>query len=466
MILDKIKVLCLVMGLMLSGAILRAEGYYGLPDSLSTRAQMSILVASPSPMEVYTLYGHAGYRVQDSVQGIDVTFNYGIFDFSDDFLPRFIKGQTDYIVVAQRTQDYMDEYLHRGSQVTELVLNLSPQVQANAWRYLLWNVQPENRTYRYNFFYDNCATRLVQICADAIRQTDRIAPIEGTGEMLRQVHRLQLPGAEVEQNIDVDADRPWKYIPRVGINVGVNKYSLSWRDLINELEGEFPWLVLGTDLALGMPTDEKMADAERIFLPHLLQEALEQSSYLEYHERLSDGVVESREVLVEQEAGIIAHVNTYGEHAPLESRPWESYLTHPIVIFGLLALLSLYIFIREGGRWLVILIFALSGLGGSLLFYIAVLSEHPHVWPNFNLWVLHPLHLLIAVPLMLLGKKSRWAYRYHFANFVAQAMFLVLAWSLPQTFNVAVYLLSLSLLLLSLSQIKRSRMQPDESHLQ
>lgn len=463
--LDKIKILCFAIGLMLSGVVLRAEGYYGLPDSLSTRAQMSILVASPSPLEVYTLYGHAGYRVQDPEQGVDVTFNYGIFDFSDDFLPRFIKGQTDYIVVAQRTEDYMQEYLGRGSQVTELVLNLSPEVRANAWRYLLWNVQPENRTYRYNFFYDNCATRLVQICADAIRRTDRITPIAGTGEMLRKVHRLQLPGAEVEQNTYGHARKPWSYIPLVGVDVGVNKYNLSWRDLINELEGEFPWLVLGTDLALGMPTDEMMADAERIFLPHLLQETLEKSWYLEYEERLSDGVVESRRSLVEQEAGIIAHVNTHGEQAPLESRPWESYLIHPTVIFLLLALLSLYIFIKGGGRWLIMLIFAVSGLAGCLLFYIAILSEHPHVWPNFNLWVLHPLHLLLAVPFMLLGRSSRWAYRYHFANFVAQAMFLALAWCLPQTFNVAVYLLSLSLLLLSLSQTKRSAIEPQESYL-
>ena len=134
-----------------------------LPRTLSADAHMSILVASPSPMQAYTMYGHAGYRVYDEQLGLDVTFNYGIFQFDDTFLFRFVKGQTDYLVLPQPTSEYMDEYLSRGSRVEELHLNLRPDEQAKIWAYLLRNIQPEHRVYRYNFFRDNCATRLIDI---------------------------------------------------------------------------------------------------------------------------------------------------------------------------------------------------------------------------------------------------------------------------------------------------------------
>ena len=94
---------------------------FGLPLTLSPSAQFSYLAAQPSDEDVYTLYGHAGLRVCDSVQGFDVTFNYGLFNFSEDFVPRFIQGKTDYIVLPIPTSDYMSEYQGRGV-IYELIL--------------------------------------------------------------------------------------------------------------------------------------------------------------------------------------------------------------------------------------------------------------------------------------------------------------------------------------------------------
>ena len=73
------------------------------PSSLSPTAQISFLAAAPSNDEVYTVYGHAGLRVWDAEQGMDVVFNYGIFDFSEDFLIRYLQGKTDYIVLPMPT---------------------------------------------------------------------------------------------------------------------------------------------------------------------------------------------------------------------------------------------------------------------------------------------------------------------------------------------------------------------------
>ena len=82
---------------------------FGLPTELSPSAQVSFLAAQPSSEESYTLYGHAGLRVYDRLQEIDVTFNYGIFDFSEDFTLRYLQGRTDYIVLPTATELFLED---------------------------------------------------------------------------------------------------------------------------------------------------------------------------------------------------------------------------------------------------------------------------------------------------------------------------------------------------------------------
>ena len=106
---------------------------FGLPLTLSQSAQISYLAAQPSAEDSYTLYGHAGLRVWDAEQGIDVTFNYGIFNFTDDFSLRFTQGKTDYIVLPIATSDYISEYQSRGV-IRELVLNTDSTQRAHLWR--------------------------------------------------------------------------------------------------------------------------------------------------------------------------------------------------------------------------------------------------------------------------------------------------------------------------------------------
>ena len=98
--------LYLVLSLLLpaSAQSLGTSSTQGLPAQLSSEAQVSFLAAAPSAEASYTLYGHAGLRVQDAVQGLDVTFNYGIFNFDDDFTIRFTQGKTDYLVVPMPTE--------------------------------------------------------------------------------------------------------------------------------------------------------------------------------------------------------------------------------------------------------------------------------------------------------------------------------------------------------------------------
>ena len=102
-----------------------------------------------------------GYmRVCDPSKGVDLVFNFGVFNFNtDNFVFKFIKGETDYVLAVYDFNTFLPEYRERNSTVWEQVLNLSVAEKKELVRLLFENNQPENRVYRYNFIYDNCATR-------------------------------------------------------------------------------------------------------------------------------------------------------------------------------------------------------------------------------------------------------------------------------------------------------------------
>lgn len=386
-------------------SLCRAEA---LPINLSRDAQISILVASPSDREVYTYYGHAGLRVWDSTQGLDVTFNYGIFSFTDDFLYRFVKGQTDYMVMPQYTSDYMSEYLGRGSSVEELILSLDSVEKSRIWTYLLDNIHPEKRAYRYQFFTDNCATRPLYIIELA------------TGGLSYARTSTQ---------------------------------ELTWRDEINMLEASSPWLVLGTDLALGSPTDEVMKERDKAFSPRYLKELLHGASNSKGQQ-------------------VLLRVEQYPAQHSASTNDTRSWLLNPMVVcstlFVIISLLYIYgVLIRRAKLSLLIdaILFTLAGLGGLVLFYISVLSEHQFVSPNYNLWILQPLHLLVLVSLLPNKNLRNWVICYHFANFVEICVFLLVASFLPQHFNLAIYPIALSLAVVSLARlIENKRREPNPKH--
>lgn len=365
------------------------------PDSLTSEAQMSIIIASPVEQEIYTVYGHAAFRVYDPSTGVDVTFNYGIFSFDDGFLFKFVKGETDYIVLPIPTPVYMDEYLSRGSAVDELVLNMTSEEKTKAWDYLRWNIRPENVVYRYNFFYDNCATRPLDIYLRATDAKEIVFKEKG-------------------------------------------KFDLTWRKLINEAEGKQPWLLLGTDLALGSPTDQTINQKEELFLPERMV-ALLPAAKIARGNGTTDKIVQKVE---HYESAILPSDN---------SSILNRFFT-PLTTFTLL-LLILCVFMlndikkRKRNKFIEVIVLSIIGLGGCILFFLSFISVHPHTYPNFNMFVIHPLHLIIGVPLVLWSNIK--GFYYHFVNFVLLLLFCVLAWFLPQHFNTAMVPITGMLLLIS-----------------
>lgn len=399
-----VRLLCVYLVALL--AVSRAVAADVLPDKLSDSAKMSILVVEPSSEAIYTLYGHAGFRVRDLNSELDVVFNYGLFLFDDTFLLHFIKGQTDYFGAPEYTQHFINGYTYRGSNVRELLLGLSPEVQGRLWELLVESVELEKREYRYNFFRDNCATRPVSMLLRALK--------------------------EVKPEATIYYDR---------------EPAGTWRSQINLLEQRYPWVLLGTDLALGAPTDEPISTEEAIFLPHNIEFFLEGLSWS------MDGNRDNAAFVLDS-VELYPSVST---DASLSVVGGLEDILHPYIVFTLVLLLVFLAVWKGRGLYRIVesSLFLLAGLSGALLFYISVLSEHPSVWVNYNLIVLHPLHLLLFVLLML--RARRWAYCYHFANFASQAIFLVVGYFLPQSFNPVVYMISIGLLGLSLGTILRSR---------
>ncbi|MDR2918529.1 MAG: DUF4105 domain-containing protein [Tannerella sp.] len=355
---------------------------------LSEDAQISLLTCSPSDEAVYTLYGHTAIRVRDVIQidsvnqrVLDTVFNYGIFDFSKpNFIYRFVKGETDYRLEAYDFKHFLPEYEMRGSEVYEQVLNLTYEEKAALWQALLINLQPENKVYRYNFFYDNCSTR---------------------------------PAVLVERCIDGSIAYSDHSMPK------------TFREMINHCTRNEPWVTFGCDLIVGYPADRIATVHESFFIPDYLKNAYSEAWIIR-----ADG---TKRKLVSEET-ILATVDA-------EDVNKQPTVFTPFIVTSLFFLLILLITLFEWRkktyfRWLDCLLFFVAGLAGCIIFFLSFISEHPSMWPNISIIWLHPLHL-IGVVLFAVKKLNKAAYCYHFINFVALFGLLPVWFFIPQHLNIA-----------------------------
>lgn len=363
--------------------------------------QISLLTSSPYEGEVFTVYGHAALRVKDDAHKLDYVFNYGIFSFSQPyFIYRFAKGETDYMLGACRYSDYMIEYQMRGSSVTEQKLNLSPDESQRLWLALSVNYEPQNRTYRYNFFFDNCATRPVRL---------------------------------IEENVTGKIVYRWQPEEK------------TFRDMINYCTRNHPWLTFGCDLALGSPTDRVATAHEMMFLPEYMKEAIASAVIVDTEGNERPLVQQSIVVPADEEKDL-----------PME---WLTPLFCAIIICIASLALTFYEYRkRYASRWHDILLFTLAGIGGLVLFFLSFISEHPCTCPNWNMLWLHPLQLSI-LPLSLVKNGRKAVFYYHFINFAA-IMIMLLGWRfIPQHFNHAIIPLIITLGVRSASYILRFHQQ-------
>ncbi len=297
---------------------------------------VSLLTAWPGP-EVYQLCGHSAIRIRGAE--VDSVWNYGVFDFDEpNFVYRFVKGETDYMLVGYPTMWFMPEYLSEGRKVLEQDLNLT---QDEAWKLrslLQTEALPQNRTYRYNYVKDNCATRI----------TDRLAQATDA--------RLIFPDT---------------------IAYG------TFRREMRAFHRDYPWYQFGIDLALGSGLDRELRANEEMFVPTVMSDRYAKAT-------LSDGrrlVSDTRQLTPDS------------GHATLPPTPW--YLTPNFwsaICFILMAAFSMFMaWKRRILRWLYCLWFALIGLGGCIIAFLVFASDHEATSPNMLLLWLNPLQLIVAV---------------------------------------------------------------------
>ena len=369
---------------------------YGQPTENGDSIRISLLTCAPGE-ELYSLFGHTAILVEDMTHNSHIVFNYGIFSFNTpNFALRFALGETDYVLGAEDIVSFMTEYTFDNREVKQQVLNLTHSEKLKLISLLSENYLPQNRTYRYNFFYDNCATR---------------------------------PRDKIEECLQGEVVYP-------NLTKG-NK--VTYRDVVYTFSEGHPWARFGFNLCLGSQADEPITLRQMMFAPYYLRDAFAGADIT--YEGTHRPLVSSTNVLIKAEP-------------EEEQQGWQP---TPIQCAMALLLVVLIVSIRNVRRqkegWIVpLLLFTTAGLAGCLLTFLSLFSSHPAMNVNYQLALFHPLHLL-CIPYIIycLAKKKRCGY--HLFNIAVLTLFIAIFPVLPQRFDPTIIPLALCLWVLSASHI-------------
>lgn len=353
--------------------------------------------------EIYSLFGHTAIRYENLTRGIDAVFNYGMFNFNAPyFVLRFALGETDYQLGVTGYERFAAEYDYLERDVWQQTLNLTQAEKERLAALLEENYRPENRMYRYNFFYDNCATRPRDQIERAINGTLQYA------DDMTDLHT-----------------------------------GLTFRDLLHQYSEGHPWARFGMDLCMGSRADEPISRRLAMFVPFYLQTYFRGA-------QIADEEGHTRP-LVDREEKIIVTGKTPADFATGGITPMQA----AWLLLAVVAAASLYGLRKGRTLWgLDLLLFASAGIAGCILAFLALFSQHPAVSPNYLLFVFHPLHLFCLPCLLFRVRKGRIS-RYMVVNLVVLTLFIGLWAIIPQRIPLAVLPLALCLLIRSVSNLWR-----------
>ncbi len=364
---------------------------------LSPSASISVITLGPDPNELYAAFGHSAVRVYDSLNGIDYAFNYGVFDFNQpNFYLNFAKGFLYYKLGVSYYQDFKGAYIYYNRFIHEQTLNLTKAQKQKLFDFLVWNSRPENQTYRYDYYHNNCATKIRDVLTEQL-----------------------------------GADLKW--------DSTFLKADKSFRQKTDEYLDPLPWGDLGIDICLGLPIDRKMSAYEYMFLP----------DYVENFVATAKVKNDSAFVPLTSETNVVfrpkpVEITTSFVH------PWVAFISLLLVV----AAISWWDWKRKKlSKWLDVILFGACGLIGVLLISLWAFTDHHDAAKNFNLLWAFPLHLLGAI-LILLKKTPKYALQYFRFVFILTAGNLVLWFMLPQELNFYLLPIVISILLRSLLRSK------------
>ena len=363
-----------------------------IPDSI----RISLLTCA-SGEEIYSLFGHTAIRYENYTRGIDAVFNYGIFNFNaPNFILRFALGETDYQLGVTDYERFAAEYYYLERDVWQQELNLTVQEKEKLVMLLEENYRPENRVYRYNFFYDNCATR---------------------------------PRDKIEESIAGKVIYPVE--PQDG--------SRTFREIVHQYCKGHPWARFGIDLCIGSEADRPITQRQMMFAPFYLMDAFAGAQIT--GDSIQRPLVTDSEQIVDATP---EEDESFWIPTPLQSA---------LLLFILTAAATIYGIRRRTGLWGVdLILFGTAGIAGCILAFLALFSEHPAVSSNFLLFVFHPGQLLFLPYIIYCVRKGKKCW-YLTLNLIILTLFIVLFPVIPQRFDFAVVPLALCLLIRSVSNL-------------
>ncbi len=323
----------------------------GLPAMTTATAtdpgsQLTVYLLTMGPGDqVWEKFGHNAIWISDAVTGSNIAYHWGLFDFADkDFIPRFIQGRMRYSMGAFDMRQTIDAYRQANRTVWAQELNLSPAQRQKLADFVAWNVRPENRYYHYDYFRDNCSTRI------------------------RDALNAALGGAIQTGSENVPT-------------------STTYRFHTSRLTQEDWPIFTGTMLGLGEPTDRRINGWEEMFLPVRMKDRLK--SIRVATATGTEPLVKSERVLVE---------STRSPEVLQVKRGMLSYLLIAAVVlligFGLWK-------VKAGGAVAFAALWSLvAGIGGTALWGLWGFTDHLYSYRNENVLQLTPLSLILAVLLI------------------------------------------------------------------
>lgn len=370
---------------------------------LSDSAFVTLMTVSPGE-EIYAHYGHTAIRVADPVKGIDLVFNYGLFDFnSPNFILRFVKGETDYLCGAFDYEMFLLEYQSENRSVTEQVINLKPQEKEAVWQALVKNCLPEYRTYRYNFFFNNCSTKPRDVLVNGI-----------------------------QGKVDY---RTKGYYPTL-------------RSVLHQYTDKHPWTQFGIDFVIGAQADDSATLSDQQFAPELLFQSFASGVISDSSGNIRPLVLETRQVVRQDESKL----------------PRPSNLPKPIVVMWLLclAVAACTIYERRKGihfKALTAVLYGIFGVTGSIIAFLVLFSIHPTTHVNYLLLWQNPLHLIFAFGMIFAPFRKKIAKPYLIINLMLQLLAMLGIWLFPQQLHPAILPLLLMLTMRSALSIRKKTIE-------
>jgi hypothetical protein len=336
--------------------------------------------------ETYSIYGHSALRVVISANHSDNVYNWGVFDFNTShFVWKFAKGRLDYMLDTESLKSFLQEYFSEQRYVYSQKVNLNAVETKILLSLIRENLKPENKSYRYDFFYDDCSTRIRDLFEKSVGSI------------------LLYPPAETGR------------VP-------------TFREMVGKYQQPYPWYKFGVDLIMGSTADRKASFRDRMFLPIDMKDELSQAVINRSGKMIS--LLQNPVTVLDFNAPVIR----------------QNFFTSPSFVFTLIMIIVIILSSLVKGKTtnkiMDLAIFSVFSTLAVLMVFFNFFSDHQQMKWNLNILWINPF-ILICLVMIIINRKGTVWFR---IVFYFSALFAVLQFILPQTFNIAIIPLDLIIL--------------------